>query len=115
MTVKAASLLAGVLFALMGGLLLLATTETAGVLLATALLAVGLGTFVCGVMAGPNGELAPVAAMATAGLTLILFGAGLLGVGSAEGSTTYLAVGGTALVLGLLVLAAGLLGKTGRA
>lgn len=115
MTIKGLSLLAGILFALMGGLLLFATTETAGVLLAIALLAIGLGTFVCGVMSGPHGELAPMAAMATAGLTLTLFGAGLLGVGSKEGSTTYLAVGGVALVLGLLVLAAGLTGRTGRA
>lgn len=115
MTVKALSLLAGVLFAFVGGLLLVSTTQTVGVLLAIALLALGLGTFVCGVMSGPHGELAPMAAMATAGLTLTLFGAGLLGVGSTDGSTTYLAVGGVALVLGLLVLAAGLTGRTGRA
>lgn len=115
MTVKGLSLLAGVLFALMGGLLLLATTETAGVLLATALLAVGLGTFVCGVLSGADGQLPPAFAAATAGLTLTLFGAGLLGIGSKEGSTTYLAVGGVALVLGLVVLAAGLTGRMGRA
>ena len=119
-SIRALRVLAGLVLGLGGAVLVYAPVDAGdrdvSAALGVALLAVAVGTFMAGLMGSDDGELPGGIQLATAGVTLALLGAGLLGwSNNADAQNAYRIGGGIALALGVVALAVGLTRKDVRA